>query len=576
MLNPSNDVDASLRAWLTAEPAHDKRPPAVTSALAAPWCWPHNEALLLSARRRGHANPPPLTVGESLLAVPGALWRLSSGLRGRGAASLGPATAACLAQARDVAPSVLPHLHTLTPVEGLAWSVEPLVARDDDEAPAVLDDGALGLSLLLGLASSMMDRPLPARFAAVATLDLDGALGPVAALDARLGALADTALGVDTVIVSASQHDEALAVAVARGWSVEVVGVTHAREAVARVFPEARSTPPPAWRDDARASHAVDEVLALCRASDGVADWRAVMRSAAWLSSRFDSATTEREHARARFAFQLAARRDEGQTSDVPWDVTITERRELTRAAHLVQAAADAGAHELVAYLERARSLVDMTAPDHEALTLLGVIGNGLAALRRYDEASDVLAVAVRSSDDAHDRASSLAEWVRASSLATADAAWGAARASSEAYLAHAGHRDAGAWLVRLSLGRALVTRGHVAEALAALDVAGRAIAPRWLSRTWRRWQAIALARSGRDDEALALREAVRAEPDEDGGVCVESRFVALDEALARGDDPSDALRAVREANPRGVHWLFDDAITAAEQAERLAREYPY
>lgn len=75
-----------------------------------------------------------------------------------GGGAFGPATAASLARARDVVPSVLPHVHTMAPVEGLAWSAEPVVALNDD-APAALDDDALGLPLLLGLASSMMDAP---------------------------------------------------------------------------------------------------------------------------------------------------------------------------------------------------------------------------------------------------------------------------------------------------------------------------------------------------------------------------------------------------------------------------------
>lgn len=66
------------------------------------------------------------------------------------------------------------------------------------------------------------------------------------ALAARFAALADAAASTPCSSArAAAQRDEALALALARGWSVEVVGVAHAREAVARAFPEARSKPPP-------------------------------------------------------------------------------------------------------------------------------------------------------------------------------------------------------------------------------------------------------------------------------------------------------------------------------------------
>lgn len=56
----------------------------------------------------------------------------------------------------------------------------------------------------------------------------------------------------------------------------------------------------------------------------------------------------------------------------------------------------------------------------------------------------------------------------------------------------------------------------------------------------------------------------------------IEARFAALDEAIEEGRDLSSAIGAIREANPQGVCWLFDQTLTPQEQARRLADEYPY
>jgi hypothetical protein len=468
---------------------------------------------------------------------------------------------------------VTPHLHSLRAL-GERPRTATQVLKRGPSTDAVLEGPSFGLSLLLALSSRLTDRPVPARFAASAEVRRDGSLAPVGGLDRKLALLSEGALGVDTVLVAAGQLAEARRLLDGHPWLV-AVGVATAREAIDRVFPDARDAPPPAWieRPPVRA---VDELLALCSRGAEVREWRAVERSARWLERLFAHAPYHRD--RARLARQIAERHANGRAFEIPWDESIDAERDRTRAAHAVQAAADAGSPSLDRHLERARALL-RAAPDDDDLRLLGAIGRGLATMRRYPEAAAALAAATRAwTEREHPAEASrpLAEWVRVAALVDDRAAWDAASGRAREYLAEVPSGDAGGLFVRYALGRGLCTTGDARGALAALDGGDWTAAHPWLARSRSRWRARCLHALGFADEAASERAAVAAATEDDGTTPVEARFAALDEARERGGDPGAAAAAVRAASPQGVGWLFDDALTPAEQARRLADEYPY
>ncbi len=576
---------ASLRAWIEEGRVPAPWRPSAELALATPWCWPRDPALAEAARCLGYTAPPSSGVGEALLVSVAAhddrsaLWRLAWGRRAIGdAVPFGQTSERCISVAVELATAVAPHLHTLAPMEKIPQGAS-LIFKRGRSLDRVLEGESFGLSMLLALTSALLERPIPSRFAASASLRSDGSLGRVGGIDRKLSLLADSALGVDTVFVAEAQRDEARRIVEVGGWLLDVVGVAHVREAIARVFPDARATPPEAWNDARNASAAVEQLLSLCRQGGAVREWSAVERSASWLVGRFDTSSTHRECERARFALQVASRHANGRAVEIPWDESITRKHDMVRASHAVQAASDAGSSALEDYLTRARAMIDSVSPETDDLKLLGAVGRGLSARRRYGEANDVLAAATRAWVHRGLRVESsypLSEWVRVAALLGDTDRWAEARSAAEEYLILYPDGDFGSLFVRFALGRGLATMGALTGALEVLDDEGWSIAPAWLSRSRRRWRALALESGGRDAEARALREVIAAETDEDGATPVEALFVALDETVARGEDPAAVVRAVREANPQGVRWLLDDALGPEEQTRRLAREYPY
>lgn len=578
-------IDATPRAWLAAGRLPAAQRVAFEHAMKAPWCWPQDVALAEMARAFGGAPPAAPAAGEVLLvsvaasAHRTALWRLSwSDRRAAPDAPFRREAHESLERACEVARQVAPHLHTLHPVERPPRGATHVFKRGRD-ADAALDDVSFGLPLVLAAVSALTDRPVPPRFLATAALDADGALRPVAGLADKLALVADAALAVDTVLVAQQQHDEAARIAVGLARPLAVVAVVDAAGAVRRVFEGAWETAPAAWGDDRRAAAVTEQLFTLCRKGSARTEWRAVERSARWLAERY--APTTRHHARARFAALVAARHANGDAVAMRWEDFVTRGSDHARelAAHVLQAAADAGLDELPAYVERARGLLSDDPDEPSSLALLGAIGRALAALRRYDEAAAALARAARAwTDSTTPREASypLAEWLRVAALLGDDVAWGDARADAVSYLDGVDHEHDhdGAHFVRAALARGHLLRGDATEALAALDGPAWRGARAWLVRATWRVRAQALDGVGRRDEADALRCALV----EDGGdrAEVERAFAMLDAALARGDDPGAAADAVLAARPQGVRWLLEGAGTATERARRLARESPY
>ncbi len=576
-------IDATPRAWLAAGHVPAAQRVAFEHAMTAPWCWPQNVALAEAARAFGVSPPAAPAVGEVLLvsvaanAPRTALWRLSWADRHAPVEAPFRADAhASLVRAGSIAPRVAPHLHTLRPLEHPPRGAAQVFKRGP-HADHALDDVSFGLPLVLAAVSALTDRPVPPRFAATAALDADGALAPVAGLADKLALLADAALAVDTVLVAQQQHDEASRIAEGLARPLAVVAVADAAAAVRRVFEGAWEAAPAAWGDDRRAAAVAEQLFTLCRKGSARTEWRAVERSARWLTERF--APTTRHHTLARFAALVAARHANGDAVAMRWEDFVQPGRDHTRevAAHVLQAAADAGLDELSAYVDRARGLVPDDLGEPSARVLLGAIGRALAALRRYDEAAAALARAARAWLDstAPEGASyPIAEWLRAAALLGDDVAWGDARADGVSYLASVDPDHDGTHFVLAALARGHLLRGNAAAALAALEGPAWSGAPAWLVRATWRVRAQALDGVGRRDEADALRRELAA--DEGDRAEVERAFAMLDAALARGDDPGAAADAVLATRPQGVRWVVEGAATATERARRLARESPY
>ena len=571
---------ASLRSWLPRRSIPLLQKESVGHALATPWCWPSDAALAEHAIALGHRPPTPPSVGEVLLVSVATqvarttLWRLTWDARrhpeGR---PFAPEALRAIDDVADLVTGVVPHLHSLRMLADKPRAAIQVLKRGPHSDQA-LEGPSFGLSMLLALCSRLMDRPVPARFAASAVVRSDGSLGPVEGLDRKLSLLSEGALGVDTVIVAAEQLAQARRILDEHPW-LRAVGAATAREAVDLVFEGAREAPPPAW-SERRPLRAVDELLALCTRGGEVREWRAVERSAAWLQQLFDGVPYQGE--RARFARQVAERHANGRGFEIPWDESIDATHDRGRAAHVVQAAADAGSASLTAYLDRARALL-LDPPEDDDLRLRGAIGRGLSAMRSYRQASIVLGEATHAwidRENPDECSRPRAVWVRVAGRSEVRAPWEGASKHASDYLLASPSSAIGALFVRYALGRGLCTLGLAAEALATLDGVEWSAAPAWLARSRARWRARCLRALGRAEECRMERAAIAEAVDDDGTTPIEVHFVALDEALDGDGEPDAAVGAVRAASPQGVGWLFDGTLTPQEQARRLADEYPY
>lgn len=570
----------SLREVLGGRPAGDLRY-AVERALASPWCWPRDPSLHEAARSQGVTAPAEPAIGEVLLVSVSveesreALWRLAWRVRrSEPSASFGDSASESVLRAARLVSGVAPHLHSMVPTRELPTAAA-LVCKRGAGRDVQLDDRSFELSMLLAVASRLMDRPVPQHFAASATIGDGGALGRVQGLERKLSMIAENALAVDGVLVAKTQEAEANEFIAKHGWSIRAHGVDTCQDAIDLVFPTARELPPPHWDDASTRNRVVESLIELCRDGASVLDWRAVVRTGEWLQ-RCD--LDARRRARVDVATLIARRHANGSSVEIPWD-DRPSRHALAMAAHMVQASADAGSDALEMYLQRAAVLAEDVDDDDDHRQLLGAMGRAHATMRQYPAALGVLSSTTRRWFDAGKLRSSshaLSEWLRVASLAGDAAAGTQAVDSALRYLgADFPSDDIGRWFVRLALGRALIVWGSTAEGLAALEEGDLNAMPRDLRRTWMRWQALGrVAHSGHDEVVASLRARVAAEDGEE--IPIEARFVALDEAIERGHDPAPAIDAIRAANPQGVRWLFDSSLDAAEQARRLAIEYPY
>jgi len=555
---------------------------AIEHALTMPWCWPSDPSMAAIARSLVEGAPVEPAIGETILVsvcaeeAREALWRFRwRTRRGERGATFGDGARESLHRVAQLASGVVPHLHSVVATKQLPWTAE-LICKRGDGLDGKLDDRSFELSMLLALASKLMERPAPVRFAASATIEDNGEIGCVQGLDRKLSMLAENAPAIDTVLVAKDQEAAANELIAQRGWPIRALGVATCRDAIDLVFPAARELPPPHWDDASARGGVVESLIELCRDGASVLDWRAVVRAGEWLQQRD---LTARQRARVEVATLIARRHANGSSFEIPWDERLVAHN-LAMAAHMVQAAADAGSDSLEAYLRRAEALVVEAEEldDDNRRQLVGAMGRARATLRQYPDALVLLSTATRGwfeGAKVGQSSHALSEWLRVAAIARDGASWEQARGYARAYgNAELPSEDVGRWFVRMALGRGLMTWGQTAEALALLEEGSLDAMPVWLRRSWTRWQAVGRAARSDREGAAALR--ARLELEDDGEVPIEARFAALDEALEEGRDLSSAIGAIREANPQGVRWLFDQTLTLQEQARRLALEYPY
>lgn len=556
---------------------------AIEHALTMPWCWPRDASTAAVARSLVEGAPAEPAIGETILVsvcaeeAREALWRFRwRARRGERGATFGDGARESLHRVAQLASGVVPHLHSVVATKQLPWTAE-LICKRGDGLDGKLDDRSFELSMLLALASRLMERPVPVRFAASATIEDGGELGCVQGLDRKLSMLVENAPAIDAVLVAKDQEAAANELIARRAWPIRALGAATCRDAIDLVFPTARELAPPRWDDASGLGGVVESLIELCRDGASVLDWRAVVRAGEWLQQR---ELTARQRARVEVATLIARRHANGSFFVIPWDEKLVAHN-LAMAAHVVQAAADAGSDSLDSYLRRADALVaeaEELDDDDDRRQLLGAMGRARATLRRYPEALALLSAATRGwfeGAKVGQSSHALSEWLRVAAIARDGASWEQARGYARAYgNAELPSDDVGRWFVRMALGRGLMTWGQTAEALALLEEGSLDAMPVWLRRSWARWQAVGRA-SQRDREGAAALRARVALAD-DGEVPIEARFAALDEAIEEGRDPSAAIGAIREANPQGVRWLFEEGLAPPEQARRLADEYPY
>jgi hypothetical protein len=567
----------------------------VRAALRERWCWPADPRLAQIARDYAAepAQPPP---GEVLLVsvsddeTEGALWcarRVTAGAR---LSTAGPTHfdvplvdtaqgAAVLAE--KLVSRALPYLVRLDALRGpTSWSAT-LLCASGDAAPHVLKGQSFGLSLLLGSAALLMDEPLDAGLAASAALNPDGTLRAVEGLQRKIDMLADGALGVRRLLVQSDQAAEARQAVSACGGDLEIVPVATAADAVTIAFPDAATRPRPEWDDPSVVSADAERLFRLTLLGASLLKWSAVARAAEWLVEHAPPTSVARHKATTALAI---ARRHEDENTLIRWPEqefldTLAPVIQRNLLAHVIQSARDAGSDELPTYIARARALVDPPRHgDDSELRVIGALGRGLAALRRYAEAQAMLSTAVegwRAIYRADGSSYALCELLRVIGIRSDTAALVGLEPALEDYTLES-HDYVADGFVRLARGRARVQLGQAEAALELLEDAGFEwqLTPDHLGQARERWLARALAAVGDEARASVMRKQLKqCSPDADQAVLAD-----LDAALESqsGTEAASLLDRLRQQEAGSSRWLWDAGLTILEQARRIADEYPY
>lgn len=553
---------------------------AEAGVLAGPWCWPREGPRAEEWRTR-YGTPPQLspgtTAGLTVQADTTVLWCIACGRHQSDGATLGAATRAAWRDAGTSLPRAVPVLwrsvHEGTaqlPLVSYLASVSEVSGVPDVRQP--IDGPSFGLAFGLALASRVLGCAVPGDVLATATLDATGRIGGVGGLPQKLGGLGRLAPSVRRVLVAADQQDEAQRHASAH---IEVIGVSHAAEAIDRVFGSRLvSRLVEAGEDHERREELTGSFFRLAlMGSEGLVDWQPVRRGAALA---LETWTDISEDARYRLALAeaVAARHvDNGGRVGLPppgWLDATPRAIRVQVVAHLVQQCADAGTPDVASIEPLAAALLDHALQESSPadLRLRGALARVQAVTGRPAEAlaeQERVARAFAAIYADQDIAYPLAEWARlAGALGDRDALARAGRLHDRAR-GSGGYRGLGPRYVDLALakGALLLDETDASARDEALALGVDVTLPDTL-----RWSALRWA--GRRGRPLLQRDAL-------AGHRVAARqlvLAELDDALAHGqaDAAESCVETLAGHDPGPVGHLRRAGASSSE----VARLYPY
>lgn len=569
----------------------------LANLLATPWCWPLDPELATFARAQGFVEPRAPRPGETcILSIENTsarLWQLFPAAEGlqagvRRVYRLEGSARASASLAWRIAVRDLPIIRATTPLERPPeWGAFALAKIGDGLRPSFLDGESFGLALCLATASALLDEPVPPTLMALATFSASGALGKVGALKKKLEVVSRWALGVDRVLVSSQQRDEAEAARKELSWPGQIVPVGRLSDAIDVVFPGIAALVAARWDDEAAATRCLECLYDLAlHGHPSLLGWRAIGKTAHALA---DFLARDAEAVRKAHFAEHVSLRHESEPVELGWPteewLAETPRPErLDTIAHIVQAAADAGAESLAETVDRARNHVAAPFERHaEDLKVLGALGWALAALGRENEAVELLREALKGWKRIrrlHEASFALSEYVRLlGHLRRAEPLLEVLANEVTAFANDPQRIEKDFCYVTLSAGRALACVGQGPRAIERLAVCAAPwdMAPAHVDISRRRWLARAFASVADTTAALRERDALEALCGAQDPPDPNLYLARIDAALEAADDPLPPLKALLESSEGGLfRLLLVGRGVDRPGAEHVATAYRY
>lgn len=458
-----------------------------------------------------------------------------------------------------------------------------------DVSPADVDGASFGLSFLLGLASYVLERPLPDDLVASATLLRGGGVGKVEGLRGKLAALHGLAPRVLRVIVASEQGDEAAKIAdkitAESGRAIETRPVRDVSGALHAAFGDDLALSI-VDRSRDQISHFVDQIFHLAlRDRQQIVCWKPVECAAQLARRNWKNLLDADQERRLAFSEAVAARheRNEGLLPELDqnWLQRLNPATATEVIAHYVQSVVDTP-HD--AHAERIPTLVARWLPQpvrsrpeelkvHGALARLwSITGSSQDALARQEEAAEVWRMLNHTGEISYP----LSEWYRLSGALGDGAALERADRFSENLLTEtqALLREESPF-VRLARARAAVLLGRDADRRASEDL--RALCRDLHVPDHVRHAAIrSLLRIAPDPDLL---EDLEAAAGRDRTARAQLALVSLDRALAEqsGGASARCLEELGGLAPGIIPKLIAAADRLGEQRDAyVARFYLY
>ena len=491
---------------------------------SGPWCWPSEteQELCDQLSETLKMDKPIARVGAVLLVAvkptDTSLWVLERRIRNAPSdpgTQLAPRAAQAWKTAGVAISRSLPVLwrsieeaNGRTP-HGVLIAQEAVVGKTAVRDGAI-DGGSFGLSMALGLASTVLNTPVEETVATSAAIDERGVVQPIEMLSRKINMICSHAPRVKRFLVATQQAEEAKRAA---GGAIEIVGVSSVAEAIDSVFPDLVERLVNAGGVQRDRNEIVDSLFRLAIEDRSAAiQWSPVYRTAKYALEHWP-ALTAKERYTIQFVCAVAARHDgvhvplKIPTED--WLVAHPSSNRLKILAHLTQQSAsfaDPVVDDIATLIEK--YLVRGLDAHDGHLRLLGAYGRLLAVRGQPHEAMELQREATLQwmARYAYEQvAMPLGEWMRLAS------ALGDERAASQALRVHQrllrqGEIDAnGRAYLEFARGRVHVTLEEYEQAIPILrGVCNRWDLPthvllsalRWLARAHRSMNEVKVAAS--------------------------------------------------------------------------------